>query len=92
MDATLFNKYQFPVKDKKTERGELLKELLDTINQTRHGTFKPLSIARVGMLTAHIPLDGLYFLLSVCKDSGNRAPNYAIGFSKRFWFELRPQK
>lgn len=92
MQLDLFTKYQLQTKSNITERGELMKELLETINQTRTGTFKPISMARMGMILQGIPTDALYALLSKCKDSGNRAPHYATGFSKRFWFEIKPQK
>lgn len=83
---------KYTLKTKATERGELLKEFLEVLNVNRVGMFKPLTIARTGMMVAHIPVDGLYYLLSICKDSGNRAPNYNAGFSKRFFFEIRAQK
>ena len=90
--ATL-ERFQLQIKDTRTERGELLKEFLEQINMSRLGTnFKQVSIAKIGMDVAHIPTKDLYFLLSVCKDSGARAKRYDTGFSKRFYYELSVQK
>lgn len=94
MQVSLFDKYQTQTPSKATERGELLKEIMEVINLTRSqsGIYKPLTIARMGMLVAHIPVEDIYYLLSVCKDAGNRAPHYATGFSKCFFYQIRPQK
>lgn len=94
MQVSLFDKYQTQTPSKATERGELLKDMMEVINLTRSmsGIYKPLTMARMGMLVAHIPVEDLYYLKSVCTDSGNRAPHFATGFSKRFFFEIKPQK
>ena len=90
--ATL-DRFTSPVKDSRTERGELLKQFLEQINMSRLGTnFKQVSIAKIGLDVAHIPTKDLYFLLSICKDSGSRAKRYDTGFSKRFYYELNVQK
>lgn len=89
---TLFANYKLPVKSNATERGELLKSFLEPLNINRaDNKFKPMSIARVGQLLAHIPTKDLYYLLSVCTDSAKRSTRYYESFSKRFYFELRPQ-
>lgn len=80
--------------DRRTERGEILKELLEPININRvSNKFKPMSIARISMLLPkEIPTKDLYFLLSVCKDAGKRAKNYHEGFSKKFYWEIKAKK
>ena len=90
---TLLKRFELKTKDTRTERGELLKEFLEQINMSRLGsTFKPVGTARLGMDLAHIPTKDLYYLLSVCKDSGTRAKRYDQGFAKRFYYELKVQK
>lgn len=75
----------------KTERGELLDKFWHTLNINRVGTkFKVLTKARVGQLIAHIPTNDLYYFHSICNDAGNRSQVYAQGFSKRFYYDLKP--
>lgn len=80
--------------NRKTERGELLKEFMENINVARLGSpFKPLSMARIASLLAHIPTSDLYYLLSVCKASGDRnKAKYHQSFSKKFFYELKCQQ
>lgn len=88
--SSLLTRYTSPVKSRETERGELQKEIMETINIGRKGTiYKPLSMARVGMLIQHIPTKDLYYVISVCKDAGNRSNNYHQGFSKKFFYEIK---
>lgn len=81
MEQSLFLKHQkgFDLVDKavqrQTERGELLLEFQKHLNINRTGKYKPLSIARVGMLVAHIPTEDLYYFMSICRDAGNRERN-----------------
>ena len=77
--------------DRRTERGELLKQFLEPININRvSNKFKPVTIARISMLLPkEIPTNDLYYLLSVCKDAGNRSKNYNEGFSKKFYWEIK---
>lgn len=92
MQAELFTKYQLPVKSNKTERGELLVQFLEIINMSRTcNKYKPITIARVGMLVSHIPTKDLYYLLSVCKDAGTRAKRYDEGFAKMFYWSIKVQ-
>lgn len=87
------DRFRAPVKDLRTERGELLKEFLEQINISRLGTaYKQVHIAKIGMDVAHIETKDLYYLLSVCKDAGTRAKRYDTGFSKKFYYELSVQK
>lgn len=92
MQASLFQKYQVPlVKSRDTERGNLMKELMENLNVTRKGKFAPLSMPRMGSILEKIPTDSLYALISKCKDSGNRnKEKYFEAYSKTFWWEIRP--
>jgi hypothetical protein len=79
--------------NRQTERGELLKQFLEQINLSRIGShYKPVSIAKIGMDVAHIETKDLYYLLSTCKDAGNRAKRYDSGFAKMFYWSIRVQK
>lgn len=44
----------------------------------------PMKMPRVGFMLAKIPTKDLYYLKRVCDDAQN--------FSKKFWFELNPEK
>lgn len=93
MELNLFTKYQLATKSKETERGELLKEFMEPINISRKSNkYQPVTIARMGMLVSHIPTPDLYYLLSVCKDAGNRNKNYHTGFSKMFYWSIKPKQ
>lgn len=98
MNTALFDKYRVSELTTKavkaTERGELLREMMEVVNLTRSqsGIYKPLTMARMGVLVAHLQIPDLYYLLSICKDAGNRAPHYATGFSKCFFYQIRAQK
>lgn len=63
--------------DRRTERGEILKQLLEPININRvSNKFKPMSIARISMLLPkEIPTKDLYTLLAKCKEAGELARN-----------------
>ena len=99
MEVSLFARYQQPLcKSKETERGELMKELMDNLNISRvQGKYKPLTMPRMCKLLEKIPTDALYALVSKCKDAGERAgkrtppEKYHDCYSKRFYFEIRPQ-
>lgn len=73
-----------------TERGELLTSFMEKININRiSNKFKPVTIARIGQLVAHIPTKDLYYLKSICEDSGNRSKNYHASYSKTFYWSLK---
>jgi hypothetical protein len=94
MDANLFRRYVEPATPSRaTERGELLKEFMDTINISRKGTKYPLmNIQTIGVLVGKIPTPDLYFLLSICKDAGKRhKKGYSDGFSMKFFYEIKPK-
>lgn len=80
--------------DRRTERGEILKQLLEPININRvSNKFKPITIARISMLLPkEIPTSDLYYLLSVCTDAGRRGKNYHESFSKKFYWEVKSKK
>jgi hypothetical protein len=96
LDASLFTKYSqgsllIEKAVKKTERGELMKEMVDNLNVTRIGKFKPISMARMGTILQNIPTDALYVLSSKCRQEASRKPKtYFQTYSKIFWYELRP--
>ena len=90
-----------------TERGELVRQLMDVLNMSRHGKFALLTFPRMGVLLEKIPTDALYTLLAKCKESGELARNkrkfateeekkklntYESAFSKKFYWELKVQK
>ena len=68
-----------------TERGELMRYFVQRLNASRRedGLY-PLSMGRMGKLLEKIPTKDLYYLKSVC-DSAKH-------FSKKFWYELNPEK
>ena len=71
--------------DRKTERGELMKYFMDQLNASRvKDGVPPLSMGRMGKLLEKIPTKDLYYLKRVCEDANN--------FSKKFWYELNPEK
>lgn len=66
------------VLSRKTERGELLTEMLNIINEERKGTkYKPLSIKLLGIKLGHIPTKDLYYTLSVGKDYKKRNGSFS---------------
>ena len=72
-------------KDKRTERGELMKYFLEKLNAHRTADgFKPMTMGHMGKLLQKIPTKDLYYLQSVCDKAEN--------FSKKFWWEINPKK
>lgn len=70
---------------KKTERGELMRFFVRHLNHARATDgHAPITMARMGFILEKIPTDDLYYLQSVCMKAKN--------FSKRFWWELDPEK
>lgn len=71
-----------PHKDRRTERGELMKYFVDKLNVARvRDGFPPMRIGQMGKLLEGIPTKDLYYLKSVCDQSKN--------FSKKFWWEVK---
>jgi len=70
---------------KATERGELMQYFRQRLNmdRTKDG-FPPITMARMGKMLEKIPTKDLYYLKTVC-DSAKH-------FSKKFWWELNPEK
>lgn len=60
-----------------TERGEIIKELMDILNVNRvRGKFAPLTFPRMGLLLPkEIATKDLYALLAKCKEAGELARN-----------------
>lgn len=70
-----------------TERGELMREFIENINQERDKKMRPLNFGRMAVLLQGIPTNDLYAFLSMCKD--RKRVNGS--FSKYFWWALKPQ-
>lgn len=69
-------------KDRRTERGELMKYFCEKLNIARkQDGLPPLNMPRMGRILQGIPTKDLYYLQSVCDDAKN--------FSKKFWWELK---
>lgn len=76
---------QTRTKMRETERGELMRYFLDRLNPSRiRDNLPKISMARMGKILEQIPTKDLYYLKRVCDDAGN--------FSKKFWWELDPEK
>jgi hypothetical protein len=74
-----------PGKNRKTERGELMRFFLRHLNYARkQDGLAPLSMARMGFILEKIPTGDLYYLKSVCSQAKH--------FSKKFWWEIDPKK
>ena len=70
---------------RETERGELMKYFCDRLNASRLRDGLPaMTMGHMGKTLEKIPTKDLYYLKRVCDDAGN--------FSKRFWWELDPDK
>jgi len=68
-----------------TERGELMKYFCERLNSSRSiDGLPPISMGRMGKMLQKIPTKDLYYLKRVCDDAHN--------FSKKFWYELNPEK
>lgn len=72
-------------KVRQTERGELMKYFCERLNWTRGQDGLPsIGMGRMGKMLEKIPTKDLYYLKRVCDDAQN--------FSKKFWYELNPDK
>ncbi len=72
-------------RDRRTERGELMKYFCSRINPSRMQEGLPkVTMSRMGKLLEKIPTKDLYYLKSVC--------DKAKTFSAKFWYELDPEK
>ena len=70
---------------RQTERGELMRFFQRHLNYARkQDGLEPLTMARLGAELEGIPTADLYYLKSVCSQAKN--------FSKKFWWELDPEK
>ncbi|QQG37510.1 MAG: hypothetical protein HYS26_02630 [Candidatus Kaiserbacteria bacterium] len=72
-------------KTRATERGELMEFFCHRLNidRIRDGLPK-ITMGRMGKLLEGVPTKDLYYLKTVCEEAKH--------FSKRFWFELNPEK
>lgn len=80
-----------PLKDAKSERGELLREFRERINNARKGTRYPaISMGRMARLLTNpstgksISTQWLHYLMAICKNSNN--------FSATFFSRLKEEK
>jgi hypothetical protein len=72
-------------KDRRTERGELMRHFCDRLNRNRlRDGFQKITMSHMGKVLEKIPTKDLYYLKSVCDN--------AADFSKRFWWELDPER
>jgi len=73
------------VKIRITERGEMMRYFCKRLNidRARDGMTQ-ISMARMGKMLEGIPTKDLYYLKRVCDDAKH--------FSKKFWYELNPEK
>jgi len=72
-------------RQRQTERGELMKYFCQKLNAARmRDGLGAISMGRMGKLLQAIPTKDLYYLRRVCDDAQN--------FSKKFWYELNPEK
>jgi hypothetical protein len=69
----------------KTERGELLQEFLDNVNQERDKKLRSITFSRMGFLLEGLSNQDLYKFMSMCKDRKQRNGS----FSKFFWWALK---
>ncbi|MDE2071606.1 MAG: hypothetical protein KGI70_02665 [Patescibacteria group bacterium] len=80
-------------KDKRTERGELMRFFMQKLNRTRARDGLPaLTMARMGRVLIAIPTRDLYYLKSICEDAERRSDKGWDAFSKKFWWEVNPKK
>ena len=72
-------------KNRITERGEMMKYFCDRLNTGRiRDGYPKITLAWMGKILQEIPTKDLYYLKRVCDD--------AKDFSKKFWWELDPEK
>ena len=70
---------------KETERGELMQYFRQRLNLDRtNDGYPPIAMARMGKILEKIPTKDLYYLKTVCDGAKH--------FSKKFWYELNPEK
>ena len=73
------------IKTRQTERGELMRFFCKELNRDRIRDGLPqISMGRMGKIFENIPTKDLYYLKRVCGEAKN--------FSKKFWWELNPEK
>ena len=70
---------------RQTERGELMRYFCQKLNPGRvQDGLQKITMAHMGKILEGIPTKDLYYLKRVCSDAKN--------FSKKFWWELDPEK
>ncbi len=83
--ADLFGTYHLApdTKSHRTERGDLITEFTEKLNQDRVGR-KPLAVSAVAYLLSPYSVSDLYLLLRKC--------NEAKSFGALFWYHTKPKK
>ena len=72
-------------KTRETERGEIMKFFCHRLNIERViDGYPKITMSHMGKILESLPTKDLYYLKRVCSD--------AKSFSKRFWWELDPDK
>ena len=72
-------------KKRETERGELMRYFVSKLNVTRvRDGYQKMTMSHMGKVLEKIPTKDLYYLKRVCDDANS--------FSKKFWYELDPEK
>jgi len=83
-------------KDRRTEYGEMLKEIVDTLNISRiSNKYQPMSYGRVGKDLKKVGITeyrDIYYLLSICRDAGRRDKRYDAGFAKCYYGHIRKKE
>ena len=82
----LFQNYRIvSTKTRVSERGSLLTEFTERLNQEREATqYKPLSLSYIANLLSVYKTGDLYVLLRKC--------NEAKSFTATFWYYVKPKK
>ena len=73
------------IKTRQTERGELMRFFCKELNRSRRKDGLPdITMPWMGKILENIPTKDLYYIKRVCNEAKN--------FSKKFWWELDPNK
>lgn len=81
--------YRRNIKDKKTERGELMKQIITRLNPSRiKKGYKPYTMGRLGKMLQGKTLQDIYQIISMCNDADHRG----IEWGAAFHVNLKPEK
>lgn len=68
-------------KSKRTERGDLISNFTQKINETRTGKYKPFKISYIAVLLASFRVSELYALWKTCSEGDH--------FQRLFWYLVK---